>query len=192
MVELRAATPDDAQAIATVHVASWRVAFRGLLPDDVLDNLSASDRTRIWAERLTVAAPRTGILLVVDGTAVLGFASTGPARGVDDDPTAGSCTRSTSTRPPGPAATGTGSTRASSTVCTPTASPTPSSGFSTPTRARCASTSGRAGRRPVRRRCAATSGVPSHCVSTSSAGRCRRPAVERLPRRQLNPCPSPL
>ena len=89
MVELRAATPDDAQAIATVHVASWRVAYRGLLPDDVLDNLSASDRARIWAERLTVAAPRTGTLLVVDGTAVLGFASTGPARGIDDDPTAG-------------------------------------------------------------------------------------------------------
>ena len=89
MAEVRAATPDDAHAIATVHVASWQVAFRGLVPDDVLDDLSVSDRARIWADRLTAATPRTGTVLVVDGTDVLGFASTGPARDVVDDPAAG-------------------------------------------------------------------------------------------------------
>ena len=88
MVGLRSATPGDAHAIATVHVASWRVAYRGLLPDDVLDGLSVTDRARIWADRLTSPAPRSRTLLVVDDAAVLGFASTGPAAHVDD-PAAG-------------------------------------------------------------------------------------------------------
>jgi ribosomal protein S18 acetylase RimI-like enzyme len=88
MVELRDATPDDAEAIATVHVASWQVAYRGLMPDVVLDGLSVDDRAHRWAERLAVRAPRTHTVLVVDDDAVLGFASTGPARD-DDDPAAG-------------------------------------------------------------------------------------------------------
>jgi ribosomal protein S18 acetylase RimI-like enzyme len=84
MVGLRSATPGDAHAIATVHVASWRVAYRGLLSDGVLDGLSVADRAGLWSDRLQAAAPRTHTLLVVDGAAVLGFASTGPARDTDD------------------------------------------------------------------------------------------------------------
>ena len=49
MVALRDATPDDAHAIATVHVASWQVAYRGFMPDAVLDGLSVDDRARKWA-----------------------------------------------------------------------------------------------------------------------------------------------
>jgi len=41
---IRPATPEDARAIAEVHVASWRYAYRGLLPDDVLDRLSVEER----------------------------------------------------------------------------------------------------------------------------------------------------
>ena len=87
-MELRAATPADAEAIATVHVASWQVAYRGLIPDAVLDGLSVPDRARRWAERLGAPAPRSRTLLVVERAVVLGFASTGPARDVDD-PAAG-------------------------------------------------------------------------------------------------------
>jgi hypothetical protein len=42
MVELRDATPADAHAIANVLVQSWRAAYRGLLPDDVLAGLSTA------------------------------------------------------------------------------------------------------------------------------------------------------
>ena len=83
---LREATPADAHAIATVHVASWQVAYRGLMPDHVLDGLSVDDRARIWADRLAAPDTPTRTLLVVEGPAVLGFASTGPAR---DDPADG-------------------------------------------------------------------------------------------------------
>ena len=88
MVELRDATPDDAKAIAAVHVASWQVAYRGLMPDAVLDGLSVDDRAHKWAERLAARAPRTQTVLVVQDGAVLGFASTGPSQ-VGEDPAAG-------------------------------------------------------------------------------------------------------
>ena len=43
MVELRDATQADAHAIANVLVQSWRAAYRGLLPSDVLAGLSVPD-----------------------------------------------------------------------------------------------------------------------------------------------------
>lgn len=78
MVELRDATSADARAIATVHVTSWRAAYRGLLPDGVLAALSVSDRERIWSEALTAAPPRTRIVVATTATAAIGFAATGP------------------------------------------------------------------------------------------------------------------
>jgi GNAT superfamily N-acetyltransferase len=89
VVDLRDATPDDADAIAAVHVASWQVAYRRLIPDEVLDGLSVPHRARIWADRLGAPPPRSRTLLVADRTVVLGFASSGPALDVVDDPTAG-------------------------------------------------------------------------------------------------------
>jgi len=89
VVDLRDATPDDADAIAAVHVASWQVAYRGLIPDEVLDGLSVPHRARIWADRLAAPPPRSRTLVVADRVVVLGFASSGPALAVDDDPTAG-------------------------------------------------------------------------------------------------------
>jgi hypothetical protein len=37
---VRPATPDDADAIASVHVRSWQAAYRGIVPDAMLDALS--------------------------------------------------------------------------------------------------------------------------------------------------------
>ena len=49
---IRAATPADARAIAEVHVASWRVGYRGLVPDEVLAAHSVEKRTEQWEELL--------------------------------------------------------------------------------------------------------------------------------------------
>jgi hypothetical protein len=43
---LRAATPRDALGVARVHVRSWQLAYRGLLPDDYLDQLTPANRAR--------------------------------------------------------------------------------------------------------------------------------------------------
>ena len=78
MVELRDATQADAHAIATVLVQSWRAAYRGLLPDDVLADLSIPDREQFWSDVLTARPPRTRAVVATIADAVVGFAATGP------------------------------------------------------------------------------------------------------------------
>jgi GNAT superfamily N-acetyltransferase len=46
--DVRRAIPGDAAAIARVHVRTWQVAYRGLVPDDILDKLSAEHREAAW------------------------------------------------------------------------------------------------------------------------------------------------
>jgi ribosomal protein S18 acetylase RimI-like enzyme len=91
MVELRDGTPADARAIATVLVRSWRAAYRGLLPDDVLADLSVSDRERLWSDTLTARPVHTRVVVAAVGGAIVGFAATGPPLVIDDraDPTLG-------------------------------------------------------------------------------------------------------
>ncbi|GAA3239962.1 GNAT family N-acetyltransferase [Pseudonocardia petroleophila] len=88
--ELRDATPADAHAVATVIVRSWRVAYRGQLPDDVLADLSVPDRERLWSEILT-GPPRTRTVVATIGPVVVGVAATGPPLVPADrgDPTVG-------------------------------------------------------------------------------------------------------
>jgi hypothetical protein len=52
IVTIRDAIVSDAQAIASVRVSSWRAAYRGLLPDDVLAGLSVAARRRSWSDIL--------------------------------------------------------------------------------------------------------------------------------------------
>jgi ribosomal protein S18 acetylase RimI-like enzyme len=79
---LRTAEPGDADEVAGVHVRSWQVGYRGLLPDDYLDSLRPEDR----AKRYTFAAadptlPST--ILAIDNGAICGFATTAPTRDED-------------------------------------------------------------------------------------------------------------
>lgn len=85
-VTLRDASVADARAIAELHVAAWRWAYRGLLPDAVLDDLSVETREARW--RAELSAPKAGqrCLLAAGGAGqVVGFLSFGPA----EDPDAG-------------------------------------------------------------------------------------------------------
>jgi GNAT superfamily N-acetyltransferase len=64
---IRTATIDDARAIAEVHVASWLAAYRGLVPDDVLDAQSVDARAAQWDEWLRNGETRTLVAGGVDG-----------------------------------------------------------------------------------------------------------------------------
>lgn len=82
MPTLRDATPEDALAVAGVHVRSWQGAYRGLIADEFLDCLRPEDR----AGRYTLgdpdpAAPHT--VVAEAGGEIWGFVTTGPCR--DDD-----------------------------------------------------------------------------------------------------------
>jgi GNAT superfamily N-acetyltransferase len=91
VVEFREATPADAQAIATVTIRSWRAAYRGLLPDDVLAGLSVHDRTQRWSDSLTAPPAQTRVVVATVADAIVAFAATGPPLVLDDraDPTLG-------------------------------------------------------------------------------------------------------
>lgn len=73
-IALRSAAPPDAAEIAAVHVAAWLAAYRGLMPDALLDGISADHRRARWEEMLgTDAAPQVRVA-VGDGV-VVGFCS---------------------------------------------------------------------------------------------------------------------
>jgi L-amino acid N-acyltransferase YncA len=82
-VEIRPATPEDARAIAEVHVASWRWAYRDILPAAVLDGLSVEARADMWASVLAEARERSVVLVATDAGALVGFGSAGPSREPD-------------------------------------------------------------------------------------------------------------
>jgi ribosomal protein S18 acetylase RimI-like enzyme len=47
-IAVRQAVETDAAAIAGIHVRGWRAAYRGLVPDTLLDGLSIERRERGW------------------------------------------------------------------------------------------------------------------------------------------------
>jgi ribosomal protein S18 acetylase RimI-like enzyme len=81
-VTIRAATVDDAEAIAEVNVASWRWAYDGLLPASVLDALSVQGRAADWRAMITSQVCDVSVATAGDGT-VVGFVNIGTTR--DDD-----------------------------------------------------------------------------------------------------------
>lgn len=83
MTTIRAATLDDARAIAEVHVASWRWAYEGLLPDEYLEQLSVDDREAMWRETLPTSAGR--VIVAEDAGEIVGFVGFGPAEEADGE-----------------------------------------------------------------------------------------------------------
>jgi GNAT superfamily N-acetyltransferase len=75
---VRPAVVGDAAAIARVHVATWRSAYRALLPKDFLASLNEGQYQDRWWRTLSDASARVYVAENADG--VVGFASGGPER----------------------------------------------------------------------------------------------------------------
>lgn len=73
----RRAQIDDAASIARVHVSSWQVGYRDILPAAFLSGLDANARTEFWKDVLTAQDwPRRGtITSATDDGQIVGFAS---------------------------------------------------------------------------------------------------------------------
>lgn len=71
--EVRWAGVDDAHAIAVVHIASWCAAYRGLLPDKVLDALTVDGRERDWRGWLADGGARVHTLVAERDGRIVGF-----------------------------------------------------------------------------------------------------------------------
>ncbi len=80
-MRIRPAGPDDAEAIARVHIDTWRTTYTGIVPDDYLERLSYERSARMWQEILSDPG-REGFVFVADDeeAGVVGFVSGGPLR----------------------------------------------------------------------------------------------------------------
>jgi ribosomal protein S18 acetylase RimI-like enzyme len=75
---VRPATLEDAEAIARVNVATWRSAYRGLLPDDFLAALDEANYAERWRRLIGEGSGRVFVAEGPEG--IVGFASGGRER----------------------------------------------------------------------------------------------------------------
>ena len=80
-MRVEAAKPQDDRGIAAVHVASWRQAYLGIVPDEHLACLSVAARAAWWQAALQKGTPQ--VLVARDRETVVGFVAHGASR--DDD-----------------------------------------------------------------------------------------------------------
>jgi ribosomal protein S18 acetylase RimI-like enzyme len=78
-LSIREAISADAHAIAEIHVAAWRAAYRGLMPDEYLAALSVEQRYDRWSKALSRPGPAK-LAVVQFGEEIAGFCSFGPTR----------------------------------------------------------------------------------------------------------------
>jgi GNAT superfamily N-acetyltransferase len=78
-MNIRPAIPEDAHAIAHIHVASWQATYPGLVPQHYIDALDANEFTERWRDRLLNDMAVSICVAEIDD-ALIGFASGGPIR----------------------------------------------------------------------------------------------------------------
>ena len=88
---VRAARTSDAPELARIQVESWRQELAGLVPDDVLEQLTSDEAIAEWETRWreAVTNPPTSrhrVFVSVTPSGAAGFASAGPATDPDKWP----------------------------------------------------------------------------------------------------------
>jgi L-amino acid N-acyltransferase YncA len=79
-IEIRRATVADADAIAEVHVSSWRTTYAGIVDQTYIDALSVIDRAAAW-KRWFAKPEMSDVLVATDASgAIVGFISGGEIR----------------------------------------------------------------------------------------------------------------
>lgn len=82
---VRWATPGDAEAIARIHVRSWRATYTGLLPDEILAGLDVRRRTEDWRGWLSQEPPALHTLVAESCGDLTGFLAMAlPARDAEE------------------------------------------------------------------------------------------------------------
>lgn len=78
------ATIADAESIARIHVAAWQAAYRGQMPDAILNNLNVERHAAFWRTRL--AGQPHGVLVAESNQNIVGFCDWTPSRDKDANP----------------------------------------------------------------------------------------------------------
>jgi hypothetical protein len=83
-IRIRRANTKDTEAIAKVHVDTWRTAYHGILPNGFLSNLSYDQARRSWETGDLNPNSQNAVYVVEDGSGdIVGFAICGPDRDLD-------------------------------------------------------------------------------------------------------------
>lgn len=79
---VREAAPSDIPAISRVHVDTWRTTYHGIVPDEVLANLSYKKRENGWRQVFNNAPKDHGFTYVAEDESgqIVGFANGGVER----------------------------------------------------------------------------------------------------------------
>jgi GNAT superfamily N-acetyltransferase len=72
---IRPATPDDADPIARVHLASWKTTYPGIIPQNYIDSLRVENGIAQWQKRLAESAAI--VFVSEDESGIFGFAAGG-------------------------------------------------------------------------------------------------------------------
>jgi ribosomal protein S18 acetylase RimI-like enzyme len=73
--DIRDAAREDLLSIAQLQAASWKAAYRGILPDAFLDGDLESDRKQRWVGIADRMATSDRLLIAMHGSAAAGFIS---------------------------------------------------------------------------------------------------------------------
>jgi ribosomal protein S18 acetylase RimI-like enzyme len=82
---IRRAMSADAEIVGRIHVESWNVAYRGIMPDDVIARTDLAYRTAFWAER--IADREWPVYLIEEQGEAVAFCQMIPTKDPDDDAT---------------------------------------------------------------------------------------------------------
>lgn len=82
---IRNADPDDAERIASIHVASWQATYRGSMPDSDLDALTVEQRLPMWERILASASALIRVWVAIIDDEIVGFCSIGPSHSFEDN-----------------------------------------------------------------------------------------------------------
>jgi len=72
-MQIRPAKESDIPGLAETHIAAWQAAYRGLMPDAVIDAQTLDNRTAGWTKTLTDAS-RGNLACLIDDR-IVGFSS---------------------------------------------------------------------------------------------------------------------
>jgi ribosomal protein S18 acetylase RimI-like enzyme len=80
-MQIRRAVSGDENGIAKVHVKSWQSTYKGIMKDDILNNLSVERREKSWKEEID--ANKIIYVALNNEGQIIGFISGGRSRSTE-------------------------------------------------------------------------------------------------------------
>ena len=77
-LKIRTAILQDVEQIAQVHVSSWKIAYRGLLSESFLENVTPESRYILW--RNNINDPNKIVLVLEKDAEIIGFIMGDPVK----------------------------------------------------------------------------------------------------------------